>query len=56
MSTDYFEKVRRLHKVEKTDFIIVSKPAYITFDCPYCGCKAEVLWRNVNEPEYCGDD
>jgi uncharacterized Zn finger protein len=42
--------------MEKTDFTIVSKPAWITFDCPHCGCKTEVPWRLVNEPEYWGDD
>ena len=39
----------------KTAFTIVSKPAWITFECPHCGCKAEVPWRNVTEPEYWGD-
>jgi transcription elongation factor Elf1 len=56
MNTDSYEKVRRLHKVEKTDFTIVSKPAWITFECPHCGCNVEISWHNVNEPEYWGDD
>ena len=41
--------------MEKTDFTIVSKPAWITFVCPHCGDGAEVPWRNVTEPESWGD-
>ena len=51
-----YEKVRRLHKVERTDFHINVKPVSINFTCPHCGCEAEVPWRLVCEPDYWGDD
>lgn len=51
-----YEAIRRLHKVEKTDFHINVKPVSINFVCPHCGCEIEVPWRLVNEPEYWGDD
>jgi endogenous inhibitor of DNA gyrase (YacG/DUF329 family) len=55
MEPSYFEVVRRLHH-ERTDFHINVKPVSINFECPHCGCEAEVPWRNVAEPEYWGDD
>lgn len=38
------------------DFHINVKPVSINFECPHCGCEAYVLWKNLNVPEYWGDD
>ena len=42
--------------MEKTDFHIDVRPVSISFECPHCGCDAIVSWRDVDEPEYWGDD
>ena len=42
--------------MERIDFTIISTPVKIIFDCPHCGCEAEVPWQLVDVPEYWGDD
>lgn len=42
--------------MERTDFMIISKPSYIIFECPHCGCDVEIQWRDLYVPEYWGDD
>ena len=41
---------------QKTDFYIVKKPEYITFECPHCGLTQRIYWDKLNVPEYWGDD
>lgn len=38
------------------DFHIDVKPVSITLTCPYCGDEIKVPWKNLNVPEYWGDD
>lgn len=46
-----------MKKPEKpTDFHIDVKPVSITFACPHCGQTVAVPWRELNVPEYWGDD
>lgn len=42
--------------MERTDFTIISKPAYISFECPHCRRPAEIQWRDLCVPEYWVDD
>lgn len=37
------------------DFTIVSKPDHITFECPHCGCEAEIPFKDVDVPESWSD-
>jgi hypothetical protein len=37
------------------DFIIVSKPVSIQFECPYCHCENDIQWRDITPPDYWGD-
>ena len=37
------------------DFHINTRPVSIDFECPHCGCKAEIPWGFVNVPDYWGD-
>lgn len=40
-----------------TDFRIVSKPAYIEFECPHCHEQVTIIWDDLPfVPEYWGDD
>ncbi len=34
-----------------TNFLIVSAPVKIEFECPHCGEKIEIAWRDVDVPE-----
>lgn len=46
-----------MKKPEKpTDFHIDVKPVSITFACPHCGQTVAVPWRELDVPEYWGDD
>lgn len=38
-----------------TDFWIVSGPVGILFECPHCGEKVEIPWRDVDKPECWSD-
>lgn len=38
-----------------TDFHINVKPVSIDFECPHCGCHAEIIWGQLNVPDYWGD-
>ena len=55
MNTNYSEIVRKLH-CERTAFRIISRPVKITFVCPYCEVSQEIDWKDLNVPEYWGDD
>ena len=37
------------------DFIIVSKPVSIQFECPYCHCENDIQWRDITPPDDWGD-
>ena len=37
------------------DFIIVSKPVSIQFECPYCHCENDIRWCDITPPDYWGD-
>ena len=37
------------------DFTIVSKPSYISFECPYCKENIEIDWENIDDPESWSD-
>lgn len=39
----------------KTDFIIISAPSYITFECPHCGSKVQIPWGDLLPPECWSD-
>lgn len=41
---------------EKTVFHIDTRPVSISLDCPYCEDSIVIPWRDVNVPEYWGDD
>ncbi len=41
--------------IAKADFKIISKPAYIEFDCPHCGNKNNYSWSAVNPATHWGD-
>lgn len=40
---------------EKVDFTIVSKPDYISFECPHCKNDIRIEWDDVDEPESWAD-
>ena len=40
----------------KTDFHINVKPVSIDFTCPHCGYEQVIPWRELDVPEYWGDD
>ena len=40
---------------EPTDFRIVSAPVKIALECPHCGEKIEIPWRDVDVPECWSD-
>lgn len=40
----------------RTDFRIISRPVEITFVCPHCEVSQEINWRDLDVPEYWGDD
>lgn len=43
-------------EVKPVYFNIISKPSYITFECPYCELEVEVPFKDVNfYYEYWGD-
>lgn len=39
-----------------TGFHIDVKPVSITFVCPHCGEEVKIPWKNLDAPEYWGDD
>lgn len=42
--------------MDGTDFIIISAPVSIAFDCPHCGEeRVKIPWKDVNAPDYWGD-
>lgn len=41
---------------KETDFVIVSKPAYIQFECPYCEMTVDIQWSSLCPPAYWGDN
>lgn len=43
-------------KKRLVDFHINVKPVSIDFECPHCGCRADVRWSQVNVPDYWGDN
>lgn len=38
------------------DFKIITKPVKIEFECPHCGEYVGISWREVDVPEYWGDE
>lgn len=41
---------------DSVDYMIISKPDYIYFECPYCKNEVEVGWNYVDyKTEYWGD-
>lgn len=44
-----------MSKQKPTDFTIVSAPSHITFDCPHCGSKVQIPWRDLLPPECWSD-
>lgn len=38
-----------------TDFTIESAPVNIRFQCPHCGMDVKIPWKQLNPPEYWGD-
>lgn len=41
---------------EGVPFHIDTRPVSIALDCPHCEYDVTISWRNVNVPEYWGDD
>ena len=39
-----------------TDFHINTRPVSIDFECPHCGCEAEIPWGFVNVPDSWSDN
>ena len=46
----------RCMKMRETDFVINSRPHSISLECPHCDSDIEILWRELDVPEYWGDD
>lgn len=38
------------------EFRIISAPVKIAFECPYCEAEVEIPWKQINAPDYWGDD
>lgn len=38
-----------------TDFVIISRPEKIAFDCPHCAEKVYIPWSKLEPPHYWGD-
>ena len=41
---------------DEVDFTILRKPYAVWLVCPHCDYHVEIPWRDVDEPEYWGDD
>ena len=41
--------------MKTADFTIVSVPAYIKVECPYCNEDIEINWHEIDAPECWGD-
>ena len=39
-----------------TDFVIKTRPYAIEFECPHCEQEVIVDWRDLDVPEYWGDN
>lgn len=42
--------------MERTDFFIKQRPVSIKLECPHCDFNVEIPWRDLDVPEYWGDD
>lgn len=42
--------------MKKTDFTINQRPTSISFECPHCDYDVTISWRDLDVPEYWGDD
>lgn len=45
-----------MERKERTYFYIKQRPVAISFTCPYCDEDVEIPWKEMDVPEYWGDD